>query len=179
MNGSNGSDGGDGPAGVPGGAWVAPTEPARPSIVLALPVPPSLNALWIHPPGRRRRVRSPAYSAWLTEAGWEARRQLVGVPTIQGAFNASITVPASLRRDRDNNSKPLFDLCQSVGAVRNDSGLRDYVVLGADRSDCLVVLWDLGGPVVAAGRSLAATRPRFVRKPSQGALQFAMKRMGL
>jgi Holliday junction resolvase RusA-like endonuclease len=170
---------GDLPFGVPGGAWVAPTEAARPSIVLQLPVPPSLNALWSHPPGRRRRVRSPAYSAWLTEAGWEARRQLVGVPTIQGAFNASVSVPAISRRDTDNWTKPLFDLCQSIGAVRNDSGLRQYVVMPADRRDVLVVLWDLGGPSVAAGRSLAATRPSFVRKPSQQALQFAMKRMGL
>jgi Holliday junction resolvase RusA-like endonuclease len=164
---------------VPGGQWVAPVEPIRPTIVLQLPVPPSTNALWMHPSGHKRRVRSPAYSAWLQEAGWEARRQLVGVDTIQGAFNASVSVPASSRRDTDNWTKPLFDLCQSVGAVSNDSGLRQYVVMPADRADVLVVLWDLGGTPVAAGRSLAATRPRFVRRPSQQSLRIAMKRMGL
>ncbi len=75
-----------------------------------------------------------------------ARIQLVGVPTITGTFTAHIEVPTKSRRDRDNWSKALLDLCQLVGAVRNDAGLRDYQVVGTDRSDVLVVLTDCGGP---------------------------------
>lgn len=116
------------------------------TIALTLPVCPSTNSLWITPPHFKRRVRSPEYATWLRSAGWVARSQLVGVPTITGTFTARIEVPAKSRRDRDNWSKALMDLCQSVGAVRNDAGLRDYEVVGADRSDVLVVLTDCGGP---------------------------------
>ncbi len=116
------------------------------STVLTLPVCPSTNALWITPVNYKRRIRSPEYTTWLRDAGWAARMQLVGVPTITGTFTARIEVPAKSRRDRDNWSKALLDLCQSVGAVRNDAGLRDYQVIGTDRSDVLVVLTDCGGP---------------------------------
>jgi Holliday junction resolvase RusA-like endonuclease len=117
----------------------------QPTIVLHLPIPPSINKLWANSPGKPR-VRSSAYRAWIIEAGWEARTQLVGVPTIAGTFDALISVPVSSRRDRDSWSKSLFDLCQHVGAIRNDSGLRSYSVIGDDRTDCMVALWDTGGP---------------------------------
>lgn len=84
-----------------------------------------------------------------------ARQQLVGASMIEGAFNARIEVPEKSRRDRDNWSKPLFDLCQAIGAVRNDSGLCGYTVVPADRDDCMVAIWDLGGPRFAARQPLA------------------------
>ena len=149
-----------------------------PTIVLHLPCPPSLNALWSHPPGMKRRIRSPEYSAWLVQAGWEARRQLVGVPTILGAFSATVTVPVTSRRDRDSWTKALFDLCQHVGAVRNDSGLRDYSVTADERDDVMLALWDLGGPPVAAGRSLPANLSTKPRAPTQAERRFAAARMG-
>ena len=116
-----------------------------PAIVLSLPCPPSLNKLWSTAPGKKR-VRSPAYSLWLREAGWIARMQLVGVPEITGIFSAEITVPVSSTRDRDGWTKSIFDLLQHARAVRNDSGLRAYSVVGGQRDDVLVTLWDLGGP---------------------------------
>ena len=116
-----------------------------PTISVTIPLPPSTNALWSAAPGRKR-VRSPAYSAWLRYAGWIVRMQLVGVPIIIGTFNACVTLPIASRRDRDNWTKPLFDLLQHVGAIRNDSGLRDYAVIAAERDDVLLELWDLGGP---------------------------------
>jgi Holliday junction resolvase RusA-like endonuclease len=136
-----------------------------PTIVLTLPICPSLNALWIHPPNHRGRIRSPAYNAWLTEAGWEAKRQLVGVPTIEGSFDAHIYVPAKSRRDRDGWTKALFDLCQRVGAVSNDSGLANYTVEPVERDDVCIYLWDTGAPLrVKAPRTLrklpVSVRPR-------------------
>ncbi len=120
----------------------------QPTISISLPLPPSTNALWHQPPGLKRRIRTPRYSKWLVEAGWEAQRQLVGVTAIAGAFNARITVPVTSHRDRDNWSKPLCDLLTYVQAINDDAGLRDYSVIGGDRSDCLIELWDLGGPPV-------------------------------
>jgi Holliday junction resolvase RusA-like endonuclease len=151
---------------------------APPSIILQLPPPPSTNRLWSTPPGRRRRIRTPEYSRWLVEAGWEARRQLVAAPTILGAFDASVTVPIGSRRDRDNWSKPIFDLCQAVGAVVNDSGLRDYVVLAADRADVLVLLWDKGGPPIKPAKILPVTLPHSrPGKLTLKALQIAARRV--
>ena len=152
-------------------------RPERPTIILQLPCPPSLNALWHQPPGFRRRIRTPEYTRWITEAGWEARRQLVATPTILGAFDASITVPIKSRRDRDNWGKSIFDLCQSIGAVSNDSGLRDYSVLAADRADVLVLLWDKGGKPIAPPRRLPATVSGRQGKLSLAQLALAAKRV--
>lgn len=118
-----------------------------PTLTLYLPVPPSANALWSHPHGGNRgpRIRSDAYRGWLHEAGWVVRMQMAAAPPLIGEFDAALFVPLSSRRDRDNWSKPVFDLLQMFGVVRNDAGLRDYSVRGADRSDVLVMLWDRGG----------------------------------
>jgi len=151
-----------------------------PSVVLQLPVPPSLNALWIHPPGRRGRVRSPEYAQWITVAGWEARRQLVAVPRIEGAFRAAIVVPQSSRRDLDNWPKALLDLAQTVGAIANDSGMRSFTVDKAARTDVLLALYDLGGPAIREGRRFREPgRRSYPAKLSAAALRFAKARVGL
>lgn len=130
----------------------------RPTIILNLPTPPSLNKLWRTGVGKAR-IRSREYSEWVRTAGWTARTQLVGAPTIVGTFRALITLPERSRIDRDNATKAIFDLLQHVHAVRNDSGLRDYTVTAAERDDVLVLLWDTGGPeqrepkVYRAGRT--------------------------
>lgn len=117
-----------------------------PSIVLLVPPPPSANRLWRKVSGRSKPILSVEYRRWLESAGWTARIALVGKRTITGAFDARIEVPEKSRRDRDNWTKPLFDLCQRVGAVANDRGLRRYEVVPAARADCQVELWDLGVP---------------------------------
>lgn len=149
-----------------------------PTLILHLPVPPSANRMWRKLPNRKRPIISPEYQQWLTEAGWEARRQLVGVPTIAGRFRAEIHVPHS-RRDLDNWAKPLFDLAQRAGAIRNDSGNVGYRVTPHDRDDCAMAFWDLGGevaaPTVRRRRSVAPHKT----KPSTHALGFAARRLGL
>lgn len=104
--------------------------------------PPSLNALWITIPGKKR-VRSPEYSAWLRDAGWEVRQQMVGVPRIDCRYNLEIQVPVS-RRDTGNWEKPIGDLLQAVGCVSNDGNLHRLTVLPvAGRTDCAVALTPL------------------------------------
>ena len=139
-----------------------------PTIVLTLPVPPSANRIWRKVPGRRKPILSEEYRAWITEAGWAAKMQIAGLPMILGAFAAIIEVPEKSRRDLDNFSKPLFDLCQRVGAVRNDSGLKRYTVTPTARDDCMVALWDLGGAPIAVPkvRSAYVAKPR-TAKPTQ------------
>jgi len=142
---------------------MAAREDAPPDRVISLPVPPSTNALWSHPGlsyGRRSRVRSLEYRKWIAEAGWHVRRQMVCVPMLHCTFDAEVRVPLSSHRDRDNWTKPLMDLLQTMGVVLNDSGLRDYAVRGEDRADVLVLLWDRGGQ-----RQRQAARPH---QPTQG-----------
>jgi len=138
---------------------------AEPTVFVTMETPPSTNALWSAAPGKKR-VRSTAYTKWLYYAGWQVRIQLVGVPQITGTFRARIVVPAESRRDRDNWTKAVFDLLQHVGAIRNDSGLRDYAVCAADRSDVLVALWDLGGPEQREPRPMRTAGRQYRARPS-------------
>lgn len=83
---------------------------------------------------------------------------------ILGAFAARLTVPEKSRRDRDSWTKAIFDLCQHAGAVRNDSGLRDYTVTADARDDCMVALWDLGGAPLAEPKKRTRGGPRVPAK---------------
>lgn len=125
-----------------------------PTIVLTVRMPPSSNALWITPRGHRSRIRSPEYSAWLREAGWDIRRQMAGIPPIAGAFTARIEVPAKSRRDLDNHVKPLLDALQHANAINNDSGNRGMTVVPTQRDDVMLALWDCGGPALKPAKAL-------------------------
>lgn len=87
-------------------------------IVLNLPHPPSANRLWRR--ARKGMMRSAEYCAWLTEAGWEAKRQRPG--QISGPYKISIHAvrPDKRRRDIDNLIKPVGDLLQSLGVIEDD-----------------------------------------------------------
>lgn len=148
-----------------------------PTLVLHLPIPPSANRIWRTMPGMRKPTLSEEYRAWINAAGWTARQQLVGTPMILGAFSAHVRVPAKSRRDVDNWTKPLFDLCQRVGAVRNDRGLKHYTVSQGDQDDCMIALWDLGGVPLAEPKrkAYAASTPRkrFTKRDGRAAAIYA------
>lgn len=107
-------------------------EKAEP-VILLLPLPPSANRLW-----RNNRL-SPEYRTWKEAAGWEAKTQLVGVPTIKGAFAVKIELPPG-RCDLDNMVKPLLDLCQAAGAIANDKHNAEMHVYRLEREGVLVEL---------------------------------------
>lgn len=114
--------------------------------IITVPPPPSANKLWRSIPGKPR-VRSQEYAAWIAVAGWEVRRQMVGVPPIDCRFNVSIQVPVS-RRDSDNWVKPLLDICEKAGVVTNDGNMHTVQVEPVDRTDCAIaitLLPDMGG----------------------------------
>jgi Holliday junction resolvase RusA-like endonuclease len=148
-----------------------------PTIVLHLPIPPSANRIWRTIPGMRKPTLSEEYRAWINTAGWTAKQQLVGIPMILGAFSAQVEIPEKSRRDRDNWTKPLFDLCQRIGAVRNDRGLGVYTVTPTDRTDCMVALWDLGGvPLPEPKRkthAVSTPRKRFTPRDRKAAAIYA------
>lgn len=92
----------------------------RESITLDLPLPPGVNALWRTYQGRM--LRSAAYIAWLKEAGWEAKAQLAGFPTIDCAASVDIRIgPCRATRDADGCVKPTLDLLEHIGVIANDN----------------------------------------------------------
>jgi Holliday junction resolvase RusA-like endonuclease len=102
-------------------------------IILLLSLPPSANRLW-----RNNRL-SQEYRSWKDAAGWEAKTQLIGVAPITGEFSATIEVPRN-RRDLDNSVKPLLDLCQAVGAIKNDKYAEEIHLYRVEREGVLITL---------------------------------------
>lgn len=91
-----------------------PSEP----FTITLPMPPSTNSLF---PGQRRRYRSAEYEAWITEAGWELKRQRP--PKAAGRVSLLIEVaePKTKRaQDVTNRIKAVEDLLVSHGVIQGD-----------------------------------------------------------
>lgn len=101
-------------------------------IILLISLPPSANRIW-----RNNRL-SPEYRAWKVAAGWEAKTQLVGVKQIMGKFAIKIEVPEKQHRDLDNNFKALLDLCQAVGAIKDDKFAMEIHGYKVDREGALI-----------------------------------------
>ena len=89
------------------------------NVTLDLPYPPSANRLWRTYRGRVCKSRE--YKDWLVVAGFAARSQ--GLTEVVGPYKISInaTRPDKRRRDLDNIIKPVSDLMQSIGVIKNDS----------------------------------------------------------
>jgi Holliday junction resolvase RusA-like endonuclease len=119
----------------------ARTEP----IVIDLPMPPSVNAIWRS--GRRRVFRSAAYTNWirLADAELMARRQFPK-KKIEGPFAAHITLSRKVRGDLDNRVKGLLDFLQSREIIRNDS-------------DCQRLTVERGEAAAGCRLTLTAVRP--------------------
>jgi hypothetical protein len=80
------------------------------------------------------------------------------------------------RRDTDNWSKAVLDLCESVGAISNDGNLNELFVRPVAREDVMVALWVL--PEMGAVRRPAAACVRATRMrrhaPKRRALTWKM-----
>lgn len=101
-------------------------------IILMLPIPPSVNALY---PGKVRRYKSDAYKAWLKEA-WAAL-----LP--EKSKIRKMTTPCSVtyriglfsdkrRRDLCNREKALSDFLVAEGVLEDDCLIHRLVMEWAD-----------------------------------------------
>jgi crossover junction endodeoxyribonuclease RusA len=92
------------------------------SIIVDLPWPPSVNALWRS--SGNRVHRSKRYVLWLKEAEllWLCQRPKLKEREILGEFCCSIVLwpPDKRKRDIDNFSKPALDFLQHMQIIEND-----------------------------------------------------------
>jgi Holliday junction resolvase RusA-like endonuclease len=107
------------------------------TIVLDLPLPPSVNRIWRS--GRGRVYKSAAYRGWLAAA--DAQVLASGYPKqrIAGAFTAHIIV-GRCRGDIDNRAKALLDWLQSREVIRNDKDCTRLTIERGDVEGCRVVV---------------------------------------
>jgi Holliday junction resolvase RusA-like endonuclease len=86
------------------------------SFAVAIPVPPSVNALYANV--RHGRIKTRRYARWIEAAGWEL---LLQHPTaVHGRYHLTMTLPR-IRGDPDNRVKPISDLLVAHGLIEDDS----------------------------------------------------------
>jgi crossover junction endodeoxyribonuclease RusA len=133
--------------------------PEPPVCRFTLPPPPSTNALYANVPGKGR-VKTRAYKAWITEAGWEIKIQLGG--TIH-TWNEPVgmLIEGVKRLDLDN-LKAIPDLCKTMGLIADDRLITDlHIVRAGDK--LTVSLWpmaEMWRGTVADRSPLAEAAPR-------------------
>ena len=102
----------------------------------ALPLPPSVNDMWVMRNGGL--YKSARYKTWAEEAGWSVKRQMAGLSGFgKQQVEVEICVPLDRRRDVDNFIKPALDLLQKMKVYRNDN---QVARIKAERADCTDIL---------------------------------------
>lgn len=96
-----------------------------------IPRPPSVNRthriVRNTKTGKPTIARSGQYSAWRDEAAWTLRaNKIIPRQMIEGFF--AIYIRCRTVGDIDNLIKPVLDLCQAQGFIRNDKNQRHIEV---------------------------------------------------
>lgn len=119
------------------------------TLTFALPMPPSLNNAYVNVRGRGR-VKSAAFKAWITEAGWEIKLQWPPLPKGKVIFTGPIPVKVDIafekpkrRSDLDNRAKPLLDLLTAMYVWSDDSQAHDLRLRWADVKGCVVTVEEM------------------------------------
>lgn len=95
------------------------------SVLLSLPIPPSVNAMFRNVRGRGR-VKSKIYKDWLKQADLYLLTQKP-IPKILGPYKISISMPPA-RGDLDNRQKALIDYLVSRGITDDDRYCRKATI---------------------------------------------------
>jgi Holliday junction resolvase RusA-like endonuclease len=92
------------------------------TITLSLPLPPSVNNLFVNRKDGKGRFTSPRYAAWKKAAGLELLVQRPG--RVWGNYEVNITFPKT-RADGDNLVKPILDLLVTHQITDDDAKCQD------------------------------------------------------
>lgn len=113
---------------IPQNAFVDPRPFGLPQesieIILDLPLPPSVNAIWRHRRGHVYKTKT--YTGWIREcdAVVVLNRQYPRGRKIEGPFEFCLYLANSGRGDGDNRIKAVLDWLQSRNIVANDVNCR-------------------------------------------------------
>lgn len=119
------------------------------TVILDLPMPPSVNRIWRARKGGRCHVSlSPEYQRWKREADalLLAGRQLKGARTVEGPFECEIALKR-VRGDIDNRAKGLMDFLQSRNVIADDKNCERLTLAWDDANapaGCRVVVRGIG-----------------------------------
>jgi Holliday junction resolvase RusA-like endonuclease len=87
-----------------------------------LPLPPSVNNLFINKRGRGGRVIAPRYRAWKAEAEFALWQRALPLPApIDRPVSVLIEIGNKCRCDLDNMAKPLLDFLVSMAILHDDN----------------------------------------------------------
>jgi crossover junction endodeoxyribonuclease RusA len=100
----------------------------RSELTVALPMPPSVNALYANV--GRRRVKTKAARNWHRSASWAIKLEARG-RRIEGSWVIGVVLPRSMKGDADNRLKPILDAAVASGIVCDD---RHCVAVSVERS---------------------------------------------
>lgn len=111
----------------------------REPIVLTLPIPPSVNNLFVNIPGRGR-VPSQRYKQWRQDAAatlWNQPRKFMG-----GHVKVTLEMSEKARPDSDNFWKALFDFLVDHNFIAGDSKrfVREHHFYWVDMEQCRVTI---------------------------------------
>ena len=100
-------------------------------IVLELPIPPSVNGLFLNAKGKGR-VKTRAYSVWCTEVDWTLKRSQ-RLP--EGAYAVTAWIPLNRKSDLDNRIKAILDALVRNKVVPDDRWCDRIIAHRADPSE--------------------------------------------
>lgn len=106
--------------------------------VFRLPVPPSLNNLFVNVAGVGR-VRGKKYTAWIAATRQRLATQQLPAEPITYHVDVAIKVPKPNRRsDIDNRIKPVLDTLKGARILGDDSQVQRVSAEWSDGTDCIV-----------------------------------------
>ena len=91
-----------------------------------LPLPPSLNNVFVNVPGKGR-FKARVYKQWRSAAHWDLISQHPAPRLVASPYRVTISVPTNARADLDNLIKPLLDVLVDAGVMTDDRDVLEIV----------------------------------------------------
>jgi Holliday junction resolvase RusA-like endonuclease len=95
--------------------------PGKLLVECSLPMPPSVNNLFVNAAKGRGRYPSSKYKTWKRLAGYAMNGAIAKPPLIDAPVELAFQISSKSRNDLDNCAKALIDLLVAHGVLLNDN----------------------------------------------------------